>query len=378
MLLLALGYGWYRFGTGPGNDTADSIAAAPEATDTQLAANPLTALQRSLDDAAGVNRALREQVLGLTQRVGLLEDGFAGMERGAAPGVDAVRLAEADFLLRLGEERLRLFGDVSGARISFELADDQLAEVSDPRATSVRQTLALERDTLAAITVADIPVILGRLDGLAADTDNWPLKGRQHASSDSKAPANAWWNRASTALDRYFRVRRTDPNERASGGPLLRERLQLDFSRARLLLLRGQGEAARAAIVSARAALQAHFDESDEHVAQALSIMGELLAAPLAPVLPTLGESRRELARLRGITLRTTTDNPVSSTSIDTADTEPPTTDAAVTAPVPAIDPEASIDDTERNRAEDAKSEAVSAAGDDAVPDDSDVPEQDH
>ncbi len=145
-------------------------------------------MQRNLDDAARVNRALREQVLGLTQRVGLVEDGLAGMERGAAPGVDAVRLAEADFLLRLGEERLRLFGDVAGARASFELADAQLAEVADPRATSVRQTLALERDALAAIAVADLPVILGRLDGLADGVSRWPLRGRDAAPAAGDAP----------------------------------------------------------------------------------------------------------------------------------------------------------------------------------------------
>ena len=152
-------------------------------------------------------------MLGLTQRVGLVEDGLAGIERGAAPGVDAVRLAEADFLLRLGEERLRLFGDVAGARTSFELADAQLAEVSDPRATSVRQTLALERDALAAIAVADLPVILGRLDGVAEGVSRWPLRGRDGAPAADGTVQAGWWRRAANSIDRYFRVRRIDPND---------------------------------------------------------------------------------------------------------------------------------------------------------------------
>ncbi|HWS28164.1 MAG TPA: uroporphyrinogen-III C-methyltransferase [Xanthomonadales bacterium] len=305
LLLLSLAVlsagAWYRYFRVPVNATntsGDSVApllAAPE--DSEVAT-----LRRNLDDAARVNRALREQVLGLTQRVGLVEDGLASAERGAAPGVDAVRLVEADFLLRLGEERLRLFGDVAGARDAFLLADEQLSQVSDPRATSVRQTLALERDALAAIAVADLPVILGRLDGLARGVEAWPLRGRADSASISGgAQAPGWWSRFATAIDRYFRVRRIDPAEHASGGPLLRERIHLDLSRARLLLLRGQGAAALAAIEATRATISAEFSTSDEGVKQALEILDELRRAPLAPQLPDLGESRRELARLRGI-----------------------------------------------------------------------------
>lgn len=294
---------WYRYLRVPveaTNTSGESIApllAAPE--DTEVAT-----LRRNLDDAARVNRALREQVLGLTQRVGLVEDGLASAGRGAAPGVDAVRLVEADFLLRLGEERLRLFGDVSGARDAFELADNQLAEVSDPRATSVRQTLALERDALAAIAIADLPVILGRLDGVAAGVNSWPLRGRAAAEPVGATPAApGWWSRLATAVDRYFRVRRIDPDEHATGGPLLRERISLDLSRARLLLLRGQDSAALRAIESARTTIRTDFAPDDEAVKHAIAILDEVLRAPLAPQLPSLGESRRELARLRGIAL---------------------------------------------------------------------------
>lgn len=300
--LLAIGLmsaaGWFLWQRSAATD--DSPSAKPEETAAPVAAVDVATLQRSLDDAARVNRALREQVLGLTQRVGLVEDGLAGMERGAAPGVDAVRLAEADFLLRLGEERLRLFGDVAGARASFELADAQLAEVSDPRATSVRQTLALERDALAAIAVADLPVILGRLDGLAEGVSRWPLRGRDGAPATGDAPPAGWWRRAAGSIDRYFRVRRVDPDEHAAGGPLLRERMALDLSRARLLLLRGEGELALRAIKAVRASLQAEFDPADDGVSAALTVLDEIRSAPLAPALPSLGEARRELARLRG------------------------------------------------------------------------------
>ncbi len=76
--------------------------------------------------------------------------------------------------------------------------------------------------------------------------------------------------------------------------------MTLDLSRARLLLLRGEGELALRAINAVRTSLQAEFDPADEGVAAALSVLDEIRSAPLAPALPSLGESRRELARLRG------------------------------------------------------------------------------
>ena len=96
-VLLAIGaaLAWYRYRPAPATlPTAENAVPAAQTA----AAEEVDSLRRSLDDAARVNRALREQVLGLTQRVGLVEDGLAAVERGTAPGVDAVRMSEADFL----------------------------------------------------------------------------------------------------------------------------------------------------------------------------------------------------------------------------------------------------------------------------------------
>lgn len=355
LLLLAglAGAGWWQWQRWNATSSPErgDTASPPSPALASPATDELSELRRSLDDAARVNRALREQVLGLTQRIGLVEDGLAGMERGAAPGIDAVRLAESDFLLRLGEEKLRLFGDVGGAKVAFELADAQLAEVSDPRATSVRQTLALERDALAAVATADLPVLLGRLDGLADAVARWPLRGRDGTASTRSDAEPGYWQRALNSLDRYFRVRRVDPAESAAGGPLLRERIALDLSRARLLLLRGEGVLALRAIEAVRATLQAEFDASDEGVRRALAILDEVRASPLVPALPTLGESRRELARLRGLDAPAAAVDPAPAPAVD-----------APAAPAPA---DAPAQDTP---AEAPADEAMPAPVDEAAP----------
>ncbi len=330
---------WLRYGR---ELAVDPLAVVETSAPPPAAATAeVNALRRALDDAARVNRAMREQLLGLTQRVGLLEDGLSGIERGAAPGVDAVRLAEADFLLRLGEQRLRLFADVVGAREAYALADSQLSEVSDPRATAVRQTLALERDALAAVAVADLPVILARLDALADGVADWPLRGLDDPAAAAAAGAAQprVWQRLTAAIDRYFRVRRIDPNERNGAGPLLRERIALDLSRARLLLLRAQGEPALAAIQSLRDEVAREFDATDSRVTAALGVLDEIRSSPLVPKWPELGESRRELARLRGAAAAP----PATATAA--ADSEPAPAyvdapDAVPDAPMPAAEAE--------------------------------------
>lgn len=334
--------GWWWLTRAP---DAVLAPAPPSASVAPAAETELDALRSRLDDAAQVNRALREQVLGLTQRVGLVEDGLSGMERGAAPGVDALRLAQADFLLQLGEERLRLLQDVAGARVAYALADAQLVEVSDPRATTVRQTLALERDALAAVASADLPVILGRLDGLADGVAHWPLPGIAGPAARSSAPDIAWSARLLNTLDRYFRVRRVDPQERSEGGPLLRERLALDLSRTRMLLLRGEPELALGTLQSVRNTVATRFDGSDSAVAQALGVLDELIRAPLVPKLPGLGEARRELARLRGVPeTRLAPDPaplPAAPATPDAASATPDAPaapDAAASSPAPSAD----------------------------------------
>lgn len=299
-LALLVAFAWYRWGLAPvATEAPAPVAVATEDAEFARVRAELAALHSRLEDSAKVNRSLREQVLGLTQRVGLLEDGLSGLERGAAPGLDALRLVEADYLLRLGEQRLALFGDIAATRSAFELADAQLAQVADPGATAVRQTLALERDALAAIAVADLPVILARLGALADGVAQWTLKT---ADSDAPAVGNeppGWWSRLRRSLDGYFRVRRLDPGEAVRGGPLLRERVALDLSRARLLLLRGEAAAAVPLLEALRRDIAANFAESDARVARALATLDELRVAPLVPNLPALGESRRELTRLR-------------------------------------------------------------------------------
>ncbi len=277
------GYWWWT------REVVSSVATPMAA----VSSPEVDSLRARLDDAAQVNRALRQQVLGLTQRLGVIEDSLGNVERGDAQGIDKQRVVEADFLMHLAEQRLMLFGDISGALSALRLADAQLKESADVRVATARQTLQLEIEMLAAIVAIDLPPLLARLQVLSEQAATWPLaSGKQLHSKQG----NAWYQNALASLDRYFRVRRLEAGD--TSDLWVRDRIALDLSAARWLLLRGEGVSAKALLAGVRATMAERLDQRDSSVNQASAALDEIIGAPFAPELPTLGEARRELARM--------------------------------------------------------------------------------
>ncbi len=320
LLLGAVGAGYWWW-------TREVVATTVSAPAPVVVAPDVDSLRARLEDAAQVNRALRQQVLGLTQRLGVIEENIGNLGESRAPGIDAQRLVEADFLLHMAEQRLALFGDVAGALAALRLADGQLKVSGDVRAATVRQTLQLEIDILAGVASADLPPLLARLQALSDAANGWPL-----ASTVRLAPAGgeAWHQRALAALDRYFRVRRLDDAQ--ASDLWVRDRIALDLSAARWLLLRGEGASAKALLTNVRETMGARLETRDAGVTQALAQLDEILAAPLAPELPALGEARRELARLQRAdspvaNVPTTIDSPAPSVQPNALAPEAPSAD---------------------------------------------------
>ena len=79
------------------------------------------------------------------ERAALLEDAVARLADNRLRGEVMLRLNEAEFLLLLGEERLRLFGDVPAAIQAYNLSEAALASLDDPVLATLRQTLAHRR-----------------------------------------------------------------------------------------------------------------------------------------------------------------------------------------------------------------------------------------
>jgi uroporphyrin-3 C-methyltransferase len=90
-----------------------------------------TSINQRLNDAAQVNRSLREELLGQSERTRNLEDAVAKLAEKSLSGHDAMLLDETESLLRMAGERYTLFHDAQGAAAAYALADQTLAAVND-------------------------------------------------------------------------------------------------------------------------------------------------------------------------------------------------------------------------------------------------------
>ena len=126
----------------------------------------LRAQAQRLQDAAATNRVLRDEVLALGQREALLEDSLNRLNDSTRHGSEALRLDEVASMLALGERRLRIAGDLDGARRAYALAAATLAGIDDPRLLNLRQALADERSALDALGPGPLAAVQTRLDAL--------------------------------------------------------------------------------------------------------------------------------------------------------------------------------------------------------------------
>jgi uroporphyrin-3 C-methyltransferase len=208
-------------------------------------------------------------------------------------------LDEAESLLRMGAERYRLFNDAQGAQAAFALADQTLAAVNNGAFSSVRQSIAAEREALEKSRPAAQAGALAQLQALRARLAELPLKPLDqpaHSTPDSA------WSRMGRALAGVITV------QRDNGAPLAvadarfaRELASLDLAQAQIALLASDRDAYAAALARVDASLAGQFDLSDSEVHAARADLQQLRLAlpPAAPV--ALGAALTELRNLRAV-----------------------------------------------------------------------------
>jgi uroporphyrin-3 C-methyltransferase len=255
------------------------------------------ALETRASDNAATNKVLREELLGMGERAALLEDAVARLAENRLRGEMILRLNEAEFLLMLGEERLRLFGDAPAAIQAYTLADAALAGLDDPVLATLRQTLAQELLALRAIPPDVRPTLRAELSRLADELANLP-------SSRAGAVATTDPNdsRLTRLLAQLVTIRRLDARD-ALLGPAQREAalaaLRLQLEQAQAALARPDAAAFAHALAQAGISMSRLFDAADAQVAQRQATLARLAATELLPELPVLGATLRELRGLR-------------------------------------------------------------------------------
>jgi uroporphyrin-III C-methyltransferase len=301
----ACGYiGWRQWqqeqGSAADNRSVASLqqrVATLETTLTTLG-DQRSSLNQRLDDAAQVNRSLREELLGQAERTRHLEDAVAKLAEKTLSGRDGMLLDETESLLRMAGERYTLFHDAQGAAAAYALADQTLAAVNDGAFSGLRQSVNAEREALAKSQPASQAGALQQLVALRGNLADLPLKPLDsHAAEATDA-----WSRIRRALAGVVSVQRDD------GAPLAvadarfaRELAALDLAQAQAALLAYDSKGYAAALQRVDAALASQFDGSAPAVQQARETLKQLAGQLPANPPVQLGAALTELRNLRAV-----------------------------------------------------------------------------
>jgi uroporphyrin-3 C-methyltransferase len=246
---------------------------------------------RRLQHADATNRVLRDELLGMGQRAALLEESVSRLADPERHAAQALRLDEAELLLSLGEQRLRIAGDLDGARRAYALAAEVVDGLADPAFVSLRQTLAQERATLESVDVEPRTRVLA---GLAALGESIPVAAPVPPDASAAQP---WWRRM---LGGLVDVRRSDaapiahPAQRAA----IETALQLELTLARAAAERRDPAGFRAALARAQHWLERLWPASPA-LRERRAQLQALARSDLSPELPVLGSTLLQLQQLR-------------------------------------------------------------------------------
>lgn len=298
LLLLVLGagggYGWRQW---QAHEMQAQVAVEQQRDALVLRIDTLRQGQRAqaerLQQAETTNRVLRDELLGLSQRAAVLEDSVSKLADPDRHGAQALRMDQVELLLAIGQQRLRLDGDVDGALRALALAAPLLADIDDPAYLNLRQTLAQEQAALEALG-ADPRVraetLLERLVG------NVPANAP--AMTTPPTPQTDWVARL---LGRFVHVQPT-----ASAG--LRQgadrdaalaALQVEASLARAAIERRDDAGLGRALARIDAGLQRLLAGSAQ-LRERQQLLAQLRGIALQPSSPLAGSTLAQLRALRG------------------------------------------------------------------------------
>lgn len=254
----------------------------------------LDSMRARLADADGINKSVREELLGLGERSRHLEDAVANLAEQRLTGRDALALNEAEFVLAQGQERLALFHDAQAAMSAYRLADSALAAAEDPVFSSVRQTIGAELQALEASKPVETGAAISALERVRGAL---PTLSNERSAPPQAATASRWQE----FFAQFVHVSHdgdVGTNANRDIG-LVRALVAIDLRSAEAALLSRDEAGFTSALARARTGLVAGFDLQSAPGKAALAELDRVASQPMAPALPELGSALKELRNLR-------------------------------------------------------------------------------
>jgi uncharacterized protein HemX len=213
-------------------------------------------------------------------------------------------LAEVEQLLILASQQLQLAGNVKGALIALQAADQRLARADKLQVANLRRALNGDMDRLKALPLVDTVGIAVKLDALVQQTDSLPLivaetlpaaRGATRIKPPEESPyvrvARDFWEE----MKGLVRIREIAPAEAALLSPaqsyFLRENLKLRLLAARVALLARDESSFRDDIRASQAWIAKYFDAKAKVNVNALATLKQLGESPVSISPPDINAS---------------------------------------------------------------------------------------
>lgn len=312
VLLLGSGYlGWMQLQKLEKNQPSDLITEAQVSQavsgGTQPLRNQLQALESQLNQKNAQFDQLQKQIEDATRRL------MADDPTGRADWL----MAEAEYLLRLANQRLYMERDFQGALIILKAADSVLTELDEPAAFPVRKQLAREITKLEGIAKVDRVGLFLKMEALIEQIESLdqnlffkdsPLLEQTQAMEPEPmgtAEDATWRDRIDAALERlekYFVIHRRDEPVEPLMAPdqiyYLQQNLRLMLEQAQLALLDGNQAIFESSLQKAERWIVKYFVAKDPVTKALLSNLSELRGSEIDPELPDISQSLRALKGL--------------------------------------------------------------------------------
>ncbi len=217
-------------------------------------------------------------------------------------------LAEAEYLLRVGNQRLMIEKDIRGALSALESADEVLAESDDIGVYPVRQQLAKEILSLRSIQGVDRTGLYLKLEAAIASIHELTDQALVHdqapgfnmaqnpdAPEDGSNMFTRGWNRFVATLKEVVVVRRMDEPVKPLLSPdqsaWARLNLQLMLEEAEMAVLRGNQPLYERALNKAKKTVSEWYDASNPAIRGVTDTLNELSGNNVDPELPDISQS---------------------------------------------------------------------------------------
>ena len=290
---------------------AGDVGAEFEAMQKRLEADrsKLDKVEQAVSEQLALSRSLQAAADSMHGRLAAAESAVTGMTTRELDAGGDLDIAEVDYLLRLANERLKLFSDPAAADQALEVADMHLAALDNPMYLGVRQDIAAARRDLASVNIPDYMEITGQLDSIQVEIASLPFRGAAPVATDSEQPAgDGWWDKVKGVFSNLVTVRRStdEENKRISlqDKDFIRQRVWLQLEIAHLSLMRRDQEAFRISLKRVQESLSTWFDSSDSKYQDVTQGIDELIALEVQVEVPDITQPWSTLRLLRANQIR--------------------------------------------------------------------------